>query len=480
MPAGRRFEGIPRIGAGTLAYARSDFPLRVSANGRYVTRQDGTPIRIKADAGWFIPTHLGVSDQNAYLDYIVTKGYNATICMAVVQHGGGGWPEVNEPNDADGVAPFTTVNDFSTRNDVYFNKIADYISRAKARGIAVMLFFLYQGYQGGLQGWESAMTGNSDANCTAFGQYLGNKFPHANIVWMLCGDTIISGTALSKFQLVWAGIQSVARNRLAGSELSAPNALVTDQTGFTYGIDPATSDMQIASFYACGTSPSVPFNGRSYDTALASWDLATKMPAMAEEPLYEGNTFGVEGRQYERRMAQWCATSACHSWNTGINGRWQAVPIGSESSSGVGLNYSSHFNGSVDNDNQNAFRFYESLHWELLVPSGTAAGRCGRDLIVSTNTQDDTFITSSLASDSSFMVIYLPPGSSNRTFQVDFRGMSGTSTVYRVDPTNWASVADQTSLGTFANSLSAQSFTTPVGNNAGGDSDWIYLAKVPS
>jgi len=50
------------------------FPLRVSANGRYLVDRHGTPFRLNAEAAWFFSTHATPADVLTYLDDRPTSG----------------------------------------------------------------------------------------------------------------------------------------------------------------------------------------------------------------------------------------------------------------------------------------------------------------------------------------------------------------------------------------------------------------------
>lgn len=462
--------------AGSILQQPADiFPLTVSGNSRYLVDQTGTPFLLKADAGWMVANHLGVSDQDDYLDHLVATGYNATILMNVVKPTTT-WPTVNEPADAAGVQPFTTTNVFSTANDAYFDKVANYVLRAKAKGIVVLFFACYSGAGGGADGWESTMVANTNAECSAFGAYLAGKIAHTNVIPMFMGDRTASGTALTRYQNFVSGWQGVSRTRLCGSELDSSDTLVTDQTGFTYGTNPGTSDMQINSWYGAGPSG----DGRTYDTALRAWDNSPTLPSHMEEPVYENAWYNSNNTRSQLRAAHhWARTSGACGTVTGVHGRWQTNPVGNESalsSQGGSASWRTNLGGNVDNDAAKAFAFYSSLTWWLLAPSGTAAGRCGRLLIVSSNSATDSaYISSSLASDGKLLLAYPPPtGTGGTTFSVDLRSMAGNSRARWWNPTSGAFTDITGGAYTLANSLSAQSFTTP-GNNGTGTNDWVLV-----
>lgn len=469
MPAGMPGAG----GAGPIrvsAASSATFPLSVASTGRYLQTAGGTPYRIKADAGWITQCNFSVANQNSYLDGIKALGFNATTLMGIVKSTAS-WGVVNEPANADGDQPFTGAT-FSTPNATYFSKLSDYIDRAASRGLSVMFFHTYDG--AGSDGWDSDLIAATNTVCFNWGAYLGTTFAQSNIIWMHMGDRTVSGTALTRWQQVIAGIQSVTRNRLSGSELDGPNSIITAQSGVTLGVNPATSDMQISSFYGQGSAQ----NGCTYVEAYSSYLLSTAGtcgPSYQTEPNYTGAFYDAKNSRSDiRSMIHWALSSgALGGTNFGEDQRWDGRS---------GLLTSLTASATVDQSYCHAL--YDSLSWWLMRPSGTSSSspiagagsygtsNCGSTLVVSGQGSTTSFISASMTSDGLQMIVYVPPtGTTGTTFSLDLRSMAG-STVFRWwNPTTGVTGS---SLGSFANSLSSQSFTTP-GNNGSGTNDWCLV-----
>jgi hypothetical protein len=66
------------------AQSHPEFPVKISANRRYLTDQRGTPLPILWRTSWFI-TSLSVTDYRAYIDDTVARGYSA-IEFHVINH----------------------------------------------------------------------------------------------------------------------------------------------------------------------------------------------------------------------------------------------------------------------------------------------------------------------------------------------------------------------------------------------------------
>jgi hypothetical protein len=459
---------------GDAASPNPKFPLTVSANSRYLQDQQGTPFPIRSDAAWTLSVHATDAGQRSYLDQLVVKGFTAFHGMNIAHNNGGDpYPLINEPNDINNTPPFTTPDQLDTANDVYFARISRFIAEADRRGITVMLFHTYMGFAGGTQGWEAVITSahNTNTICFNWGVYLATKLPHKNIQWMHMGDHTISGTALTRFQQIVAGIQSVRRTQLASSELDSPNTIATDQTGFAYGTDPATSDMQFDWFYGWGASN----NGRTYVTADRAYADTTTLPVMGGEMPLAGFAFGPPtGRSDVRRYAHWAITAgATGGVSFGEGGRWDWP------SDSAAL---ATFSNVATADAALANAFYASIPWYLMRPSGTATGYAGRALIVSGGGANDTKITSCMTSTGSHLLAYCPVTgtTATQTFSVDLRSMNGSCRARWWNPTTGVYTDITGGLYSLANSLSAQSFVTP-GDNGTSTNDWmLVIDALPS
>ena len=447
------------------AQAATVFPLKVSSSGRYLVDQNDKPFRIQSEAAWIMSTRGTAATVDQYLADRKSRGFNAFILMNLVHSPNQyGWPTTNQA----GQAPFTTADAFDTPNNAYFDFIEVIIDKAAAQGFAVEFFYTYAGYAGGDQGWWAAVgnSHNSQAICYAWGQYLGNRFKNkANLIWMVGGDyTMPQGETFTRMHKILEGIRSTGAMQLAGSEWSDPDSLVTDQQGFTYGTNPATSDMQIDSFYGYGPGQS----GQVYDTANRSWARTSPvLPGMIEEPMYTYDNYtGVDSsRPAARKYQHWSMTSggiAGSVW--GIKGIW-------------GFDDLTQLNDVAVRDQQRLYSLYQSFSWWLMRPSGTGTGFAGRTLIVSGAGTGNSTVTSSITSDGATLIAYVPPtGTAATSFSVDLRSMAGNSRARWWNPTTAAYTDITGGAYSLANTIDSQPFTSP-GDNGTGANDWVLVVE---
>lgn len=461
------------------------FPLAISSDNRHVTTAAGRPFRLQVDAGWFMCVNFSDADVTTYLNSLVSHGFNAFILMNIVHatdpsH----WAPLNQPNDFYNNPPFTTPGHFDTPNAAYFARVSSMITQAQALGIAVKFFHTYIGAAGGTDGWAAELQDahNTNTVCFNWGVYLATTFTQPNIIWMHGGDNFMSGTVLTRFQQIVAGIQSITRNRIAGSEWQGPSSLVTDQTGFTYGTNPATSDMHIDSFYGGG-----PLNGgggitnHTYATADASWSRTSPvLPGDLEEPAYVNAWYFSINRCYDIRNAYYWAV---------LSGAIAGATLGEDNRWGGQSTALSTFGQQGTIERGYAITLFQSFSWWRMRPSGTATGYAGRVLVVSGAGTGDSTVSSCMTDNGSVMLVFVPrtDPSATTTFSIDLRGMAGQCTTRWLNPTigRTGDGYQTAGAGSYSNSLSSQSFTTPGSNgstdyvNGQGSNDWLLVVTSP-
>lgn len=469
-------------------YCRTDvvssFPLAVHASGRYLTTPAGLPYRLQSEFLWQAWFTLTLAEFITYLDDRRARGFNAFECWLINMNSpGAGTGNVNQNSRGD--YPFTSTGDLTTPNSAYFDYVDTFLDAAEARGFSPMIYPSYTGYGGA--DWWTVFASNSLANCQSWGTYVGNRYKNRrNLFLMMGGDySQPNDSTRAKEVAFWDNIRAAGARQLVGSEWGDPDTLLTDQAGYTYGPDPATSHGNLGAFYGEGPKEGGGTgNGRTYDTADRAWrDTAGVPPWACEMPQTDGVYYPLDmSRASTRKYTHWAVTagsvagSNCGQTNV-------ANPANSAA-------LFAHYQDAYISDQAFGNALYKSLNWWLMKPSGTSgssphtrsgatgsASYCDRVLIVSGGGSGDTLITSCMASDGSQLLAYVPPAlpaaTTAVTFSVDCRSLSaGTKAAQWWNPTT--GVRANASPSTVDNSLSAQSFTTP-GDNGTSTNDWMLV-----
>jgi len=402
---------------------------------------------------------------DVYLADRKARGFNGFLTMAIMPEGGTyGWSRRNAAGDE----PFTTIGHLDTPNTAYFNFIELIIDKAVAHGFVVQMFYTYAGFGGGSEGWWSVVNDphNTQNVCFGWGRYLGNRFKNkSNLIWMAGGDyTMPPGEGLTRMRRIMDGIRSAGARQLAGSEWGYPDTLVTDQQGFTYGTDPATSLLQLDSYYGQGANQS----GLTYATADRSWARSTPvLPGFIQEPMQAYATYAPldSSRPAVRKYQHWSITAggiAGSVWGVWSISDWHA-------------DWRNWLGDPACVDQQRAFSLYQSIPWWLMRPSGTGPGYAGRTLVVAGGGTGSSKITSSITSNGSHLLAYVPPtGTAATAFSIDLRSMAGPSRARWWNPTTGGYTNITGGAYTLAKTIAAQPFTTP-GNNGSGTNDWMLV-----
>ena len=253
------------------SYAAS-WPLRISAGGRYLEDQSGSPFLIVADAGWELTTQIRKEDAILYLDDRAARGFNA-VEIRVIGHRF----QTNAPNNYYNVAPFTNgPDDWSVRNETYWAHIDYVVSAARDRGMVILMFPSYLGNSCGPEGWCADMQSQTDAVMTNYGTWIGNRYRTlGNVVWMRGGDVDASGytNALARDAAVVAGVRA-----------GFPGAL--------FSVEPGSGQLGGVDSYSAGTDINGAYIHGAPQSLVQRAYQSSPRPFMFQEGYYE-NEYGT-------------------------------------------------------------------------------------------------------------------------------------------------------------------------------------------
>jgi len=167
-----------------FAQTNFEYPVKLTPENHFLTDQKGTPFFWSGDAAWSLIVQLSREDAEFYLDNRLAKGFNM-LMVNLIEHRFC----TNAPNNFYNEPPFTGKM-FTTPNEKYFAH-ADYVIRSAAkRGIIVLLFPMYLGYDCGIDGWCEETRLATTGDLRFYGQYLGERYRgYTNIIWCAGGDT---------------------------------------------------------------------------------------------------------------------------------------------------------------------------------------------------------------------------------------------------------------------------------------------------
>ena len=187
--------------------------LRISDNGRYFVKPDGTPFIWLADTAWTVPARLAWDDVQHYMKTRKEQGF--TVLQMVVLD-----PEFNaDMRNPCGIKALWN-DDLLKPEEAYFSYVDRVLDQAEAYGFYVLLLPVWGEL---VVGWDwSGGTHKklvTEKNAFAYGKWLGSRLRHrSNILWCLGGDRM-PVTRGEDFRPVWREMAEGLSDGLTGKRL---------------------------------------------------------------------------------------------------------------------------------------------------------------------------------------------------------------------------------------------------------------------
>jgi hypothetical protein len=449
----------------TSAAATYVYPLKISANGRYLVDQDHKPFRIQGDSAQSLITNLTYAEAETYFSDRHAKGFN-TININLLEHKFA----LNAPANRKGDAPFLMPDDFSKPNEAYFAFADSILELAASKGMLISLAPMYLGYKGGAEGWWDTLTspGNTQEVSYKFGLYIGNRYKkNKNILWVIGGDYTPPAGSEGEMRLhrFLEGIKAAGATQLWAGDWNAP-CLSTDEKAFT-------SLMDLNAVYTSGDAG---HPGTTYVEARTAYDYSPPHPAYLKETGYENENWVPGDRASVRKYEYWAILGGATAggffgnrdiWEFATETWWSDFKFGHGP-----WQKALHSPGSLDM--MRLGQFFDSVPWYELIPSGLG----GMKRLVSEGggaNEGLDHVTAAATADGRVLVAYVPPESkASTTIQIDMTALRGSVRARWFDPTS----------GVFAEIPGSpfpkggnRRFTTP-GINSGGATDWVLVLQV--
>jgi hypothetical protein len=437
--------------------AGSMYPLKVSANKRYLVDRNNEPFLLIGDSPQSLVANASIPDVAAYFADRASQGFNCAFIQLVCDQFIAG-----RSNGAtrDGIVPFTSTFDFSTPNLPYWQRVDEVINTAAKYNICCMLAFFDTSDANGRQNGINVLINNGVTKCFNYGVFLGKRYKDfPNIIWVSGNDfnqTVDGKNADACVQAIALGVRSADSHHLHTLQMSRPT-YARQGTCDADAVDNGTGTLwsSILSLDWVYSWPS------QYDTLLRAYASSPVMPTFLGEAQYEYQTVIYLGTPLRLRLQEWW-TMTCGA--TGIlygNGNvltftdasWKKFIIS------PGATQLGYLNSLLS-----------SIRWYDLIPDTShhlLISGLGRYISYS-DPAKNTYATAAMTSDGSTALIYAP---TVRTMTVDMSRFSTPVSAKWFDPSNGSYIA--ISGSPFVNS-GTQKFT-PVGNNGAGDGDWVLI-----
>ena len=459
----------------TEAVAAPAYPLKKSANGRYLVDQNNTPFLIIGDSAWSLMTNISEADAVTYFAKRSAADFNVVMMDLVCGPYTAGRPD---SSTFDKVTPFTDTTppglvrwlikellgrpgkvtyDLGTPRETYFAHVDRILRLAATYGLTVFLDPLDTGSYYRAEGTPT-MQENGATKCRAYGQFLGKRYKNfPNIVWQHGNDYEYPTLTAGGDQYTTAialGIKDYDVNHIHTVELGAPSGSGDDSKW-----------AKIISLDAAYTwSP-------TYAQVLTDYNRSAFLPVYTVEDHYEDENIGSPpaDRNGElgtplvlRRQDYWTMTSGATGKLYGNHFIWT-----------FSSDWINHLNTRCVSELGYMKALFAPRRWYDLVPDQThAIITAGYGTYSATGkVSENDYATAARTPDGSLVIVYLP---TVRSITVDMSKVKGTTTARWYDPTNGTF---STILGSPFTNSGSRCFAPPRKNNAG-DGDWVLVLEI--
>ncbi len=430
------------------------YPVKVSANRRYLVDQKNAPFLIAGDSPQGLIYRLTEAQADSYFADRQAHGFNTAGWVDVVC-AGRDFLKNTYGATVDGIRPFTgflpggndwTHYDLRKPNEAYFTRLDHIIEIAAKHGILVFLDPIETA------GWLSTLRNNGLAADYSYGQYLGRRYKNfPNIAW-INGNDFSGWRNTSDDALVRAvakGIKAADPGHIRTVEFNPPTGSSLDDSTWA-------SIISINGAYVYGPT---------YIQMLHNYNQKPVMPTFLMEAHYDledvGRPSDFGTPSVLRREEYWAMLSGGKGQFYGNRYTWS---------------FANGWQQHLDTPGVAQFKiwknFFVSLPWQDLVPDQAhtvvTAGLGTFGNIQTTHVSKSDFCTASKTPDGAVVVAYMPTA---RTITVNMASLKAPANAKWFDPANGAYTS--ISGGPFANKGTRQ--FAPPGNNHAGDSDWVLL-----
>lgn len=429
------------------------YPVKVSANGRYLVDQNNAPFLIVGDTPQGLMSRLSETQAENYFADRQAHGFN-TVGWIDAACAGHDYPSDRDGSTYDGIRPFSgfvtggtdfTHYDLTKPNDAYFARLDHIVALAAKHGILTFLDPIET------IGWLPTLRNNGLAAAYAYGAYLGQRYRRfPNVAW-LNGNDFNSWKDPHDDALVQAvakGIKSADPEHLQTVELNVFSSSSLDDLTWA----PIIS---LNSTYTY--SP-------TYIQMLHSYNQKPVAPAYLVEAHYDWENVGEPPDfgtpSVLRREEYWTMLSGGKGQFYGNRYTWSFASGWESHLDTIGVKQLTIWKD-----------FFSSLPWQDLVPDQNhvivtvGLGSYGN---LQTRVSQSDYCTVASTPDGGFVVAYMPTA---RKLTVNMAQLKSAAYAQWFDPTNGSHAPIPG--GPFANTGTRQ--FTPPGKNSDGVSDWVLL-----
>jgi len=436
------------LAGGSAAAVGVLYPLKQSANRRYLVDRNDVPYLIVGDSPQALIVKISEAEAEMFFADRQAHGFNTVWINLLCTTYTGGRPD---GSTTDGIVPFTGTlpasgtYDLGTPNEAYFAHVDRILRLAARHGLQVLLDPVETG------GWLTTMLENGETRCRDYGRYLGNRYrSFDNILWMsgndfqdwqdADSDAVVLAVARGILDNDTRHLHTVELNYLASSSLDDANWTSILGLNATYTYFPTYARLQ-ADYARANFLPNFLVEANYEFESLQG---PTTTAAILRKQEYWAMTSGATGQMYGNGHTWWFPSG------------WQAYL---RTPGAIQMGY--------------LVALFAPRAWYDLVPDIThvvlTAGYGEHSS--SGYVADNDYSTAAYSLDGKLVIAYTP---ALQSLTVDMSKLSAKAVARWYDPSNGRYVP---AAGSPVANSGSRSFTPP-GSNGDGDDDWVLVLET--
>ncbi|HET60141.1 MAG TPA: DUF4038 domain-containing protein [Chloroflexi bacterium] len=362
--------------------------LMVSPNHRYLVKPDGSPFFYLADTAWELFHRLSRSEADQYLQDRAAKSFTVIQAVVLAELDG-----LNTPNPA-GHRPLID-NDPTRPNQAYFEDVDWIVNRAAELGLFIGMLPTW-GDKWHKDGGIGPLVFNPE-NARVYGRFLGTRYRHAPIIWILGGDKFVGDE--EEQQTLAAMAQGLSEGD-GGRHLKTYHPIGQYSSAFWF------HDAGWLDFNMIQTGHTR--DRDNYTSIAAEYNRTPIKPVIDGEPGYENiahgftEAFGRLDAHQARKFCYWSLFSGACGHTYGCNDIWQMWKAGDKPIIAASLPWDQALHLPGSGQMQFARQLIESGPYFDRLPD--------QSLIAPPNPTGADHVAACRAPDGSYALVYIPTG----------------------------------------------------------------------
>jgi hypothetical protein len=295
----------------SLFFATTLPQLKVSDNHRHLVTAEGKPFFYLADTGWELFHRLNREEAETYLRKRASQGFTVIQAVVLAEFDG-----LTEPNPY-GHLPLKN-NDPTQPEGPYFEHVDWVVKKANELGLYIGLLPTWGDKVN--KKWGKGPEIFTPENAKVYGQFLGERYKNAGVIWILGGDRPVEKP---EHLAIWKSMAAGLRAGDGGCHLVTYHPMGSGRSRAHFsGAD------DILDFHAQQ-------NGHNIDVNVAErigkdYSATPTKPILDMEPLYEGHPIDFKWKEKGhsnaadiRKFAYWSLFSGSCGHTYGHHSIWQ-------------------------------------------------------------------------------------------------------------------------------------------------------------